>query len=127
MGRHTVRIKRKSAVLLLLTLVVATAWAQSAIDPQALVGQWTGPWVERSNESSSGRYHLKISKVEGDKVHCAGQFDAGRVILFVATLTGNQIRFVGQASTIELSLGANQLTGTVSGTRNVRFTLTKEQ
>ncbi|MGH7894112.1 MAG: hypothetical protein ACREQL_05540 [Candidatus Binatia bacterium] len=114
-------------MLLVVALAVPSAWAQGAINPQTLVGQWTGSWIERSNESSSGRYHLRISKVDGDKVHCAGQFDAGRTIPFIATLTGNEIRFVGQANIIELTLGGGQLVGTLSGTRNVRFTLTKEK
>ena len=45
---------------------------QTSVDPQSLVGDWTGTWsgrVSMRGSENSGEYVLRITKVVRDRVH----------------------------------------------------------
>jgi hypothetical protein len=38
------------------------------VDPQSLVGQWTGTWTEKSESKMNGPYYITIERVDGNRV-----------------------------------------------------------
>jgi hypothetical protein len=57
-----------AAALVVLALAPA-AWSQPPeIDPQTLIGQWSGSWVGAHAAAENGRYYLTITRIEGPKV-----------------------------------------------------------
>lgn len=49
--------------------LAATAWPQAPdVDPQALIGLWSGSWTSTHVASENGRYYLTITRVDGQKV-----------------------------------------------------------
>ena len=76
-------------------LAVPRALAQT-VDPQSLVGEWTGTWVGTSERLVQGTLNMTVTKVEGNQVH--GQFERdgwGRIpavrFNFVGTLEGDKL------------------------------------
>jgi len=99
--------------VLLLSTVVPSAWSQTPeIDPQALVGRWSGSWIGAHQSKHSGKYYLTIERVEGQKVYGRRQI-TGR-------LSGNQLTF----SKTELTIDGDAMRG--SG-QDYKITLTKEK
>jgi hypothetical protein len=95
--------------------VVATlapaAWPQTPeLDPQALIGQWSGSWTSAHIASENGRYYLTITRVEGQKVLGKGEFVGKRTTEFKVngTLSGNRLTYLRT----ELTISGNQMTGT---------------
>jgi len=109
----------------------AVLLAQSSVDPQALIGEWTGRWRQGAVGGPGGRggtqgpYKLLITKVEGDRV--SGSLDtqgfSGNV---TATLSGNQLSFGNDRVQTQLTVDGNQMRGTRSGgglpTREIQLT-----
>ncbi len=54
-------------VFAMFAFTATPAVAQTSIDPQSLVGEWSGIWGTAST-TLSGDYVLRIRKVEGEKV-----------------------------------------------------------
>ena len=100
-----------------------TTWPQTPeVDPQALIGQWSGSWILVNDVNTTGKYYLTIERVEGAKVFGQGEFSGRRTIPFKVngTLSGNRLTY-GKA---ELTIHGNQMTGTAP---DIKITLTKEK
>jgi hypothetical protein len=103
------------SVLVAFAMVVFTvtpAVAQTPVDPQYLVGEWSGKWSGIWGTGSamrSGEYVLKVTKVEGEKVF--GQVEwTNRGTLksnMAGTFDGRRLTF-GNA---ELIVEGNRMTG----------------
>ena len=90
--------------VLLLSTVVPSAWSQTPeIDPQALVGRWSGSWIGAHQSKHSGKYYLTIERVEGQKVYgrreITGRYDTEGKI--TGRLSGNQLTFSKTELTID--------------------------
>jgi hypothetical protein len=91
---------------------VGPAIAQTPVDPQSLVGEWSGKWSGiwgGGSQTRSGEYVLKITKVEGQKVY--GQVEwtskgTSRTNV-VGTFDGRRLTY-GNA---ELIVDGNRMTG----------------
>jgi hypothetical protein len=111
------------AMLLVLTIVpTPSAWSQApSLDPQSLVGEWSGSWTTAGAVQStrSGRYYLTIEKVVGDKVHGTGRVEGrgGRDFNFLGTLAGDHLKF-GEANVADLVVSGNQMRGKIQGRVN---------
>src|SRR5437667_8127745 len=94
-GRITRRGLVSVACFFILTAGSAAVWAQAAVDPQSLVGEWNGSWVDKHQGKANGQYSLTIEKVEGNQVHGRVEVRAGRTreFKFVGTLEGNRLTF----------------------------------
>ena len=100
-----------------------TTWPQTpAVDPQALIGQWSGSWIGAHYASDNGRYYLTIERVQGEKVFGKGEFVGKRTIEFKVngTLSGNRLTY----GRVELTIDGNQMTGTGP---DIKIALTKEK
>jgi hypothetical protein len=119
-------------VVVVLTLViagsVAPAVAQApAVDPQSLIGEWSGEWRWKSNQKFSGPYSLTIDKVEGTDVFGEAQMRGRNNIEFKfrGKLEGNHLTF-GKESQTDLVIDGKTMKGGRSGGQNpVDITLTK--
>jgi hypothetical protein len=124
----------RPVTLLLVTLLLALGYGSApvlaqAVDPQSLVGEWTGQWSSTSRAQVSGPYSMVISKVDGDKV-------TGRVerstqqknvsFAFVGTLEGNKLIIDRPGSKTELEISDNQMRGGAFGTYRGTITLNKK-
>ena len=117
------QLRRVALCLLVVAAVVPSVPAHAQnVDPQSLVGQWTGNWIGASNARHNGKYDLTIETVEGDKVigkrEISGSKDTEAKVN--GRLNGNQLTFGKTALTVV----GNQMTGT--GDR-INITLTKEK
>ena len=115
-------------LLLALGLVVGTiatpARSQSgALDPQSLVGQWSGEWVGGANQKANGRYYLTIEKVEGNKVSGKGQVLGRRTTEFTigGTLDGNRLSYGKTVLTVD----GDRMNGQDGGNLSAHISLTK--
>ena len=99
-----------AACALLLTVLASSASPDSlAVDPQSLIGTWSGTWSDSHYEKSNGRYYLMIERVEGDRV-----FGKRQSVQMTTTehkvrgrLSGNVLRF----GKTELRIEGNQMRG----------------
>lgn len=121
------------APLLLVTLLVvlgsgSTPVLAQVIDPQSLVGEWTGQWSSTSRAQVSGPYSMVISKVEGDKVTGRVERSAQKnaSFAFVGTLEGNKLVIDRPGSKTELEISDNQMRGGSFGTYRGTITLNKK-
>jgi hypothetical protein len=120
-------IPRQLSRVLLCVLIVAavapSAWSQApSVDPQRLIGQWSGSWVGAHNARNNGKYYLTIERVEGDKVfgkrESSGKATSeGKVN---GRLAGNTLTF-GKTT---LTVDGDSMQGTGEDTK---ITLTKEK
>ena len=69
------RIAVTLAVALMIVIVMPGQIGAQALDPQSLIGEWTGKWAQptvggtlRTKGSRDGAYKLVINKVEGEVV-----------------------------------------------------------
>ena len=99
----------------------AVVLAQSAVDPQALIGEWNGRWTIGAagggvggRGGTQGPYKLVITKVEGDRVFATldTQGFSGKI---TATLAGNTLSFGNDRLQTQLTVDGNQMRGTRSG------------
>jgi hypothetical protein len=127
------RIPRRGLVsvacFFILTVASAAVWAQAAVDPQSLVGEWTGSWVDKREGKSKGQYSLTIEKVEGNQVHGRGEVSARRTseFKFVGTLEGNRLTFGRDTKTV-FTIEGTQMRGSSEGpvaARNISINKTK--
>jgi hypothetical protein len=117
------------ACCLILTAASAAVWAQAAVDPQSLVGEWTGSWVDKREGKNNGQYSLTIEKVEGNQVHGRGELSVRRTseFKFVGTLEGNRLTF-GRDTKVVLTIEGTQMRGTSespTAARNITLNKTK--
>jgi len=104
-----------ASIVAIATLTVS-AGSQTRLDPQSLVGEWSGSWIDRQRPGANGQYHLKIDEVKGDKVY--GQvFISGRESVqfkLSGTLEGNRLTF-GSANPTVFLIEGNQMKGNAQG------------
>ena len=97
-------ICRVFACLLTLSILVPGAWSQtSTVEPQTLVGRWSGSWTNANTGKGNGKYYLTIERVEGQKVFGEGEVVAQKPPTFKVngTLSGNQLTFGRTELTVE--------------------------
>jgi len=86
-----------------LATLAAPAWSQAPLDPQSLLGEWSGSWTSKHIGSFNGRYSLTVEKVEGDKVYGQVYFTTPQRPTFqhklVGTLDRNRLTFGSQNPT----------------------------
>ena len=120
------------ASVVVLATLVASAWSQAPLDPQSLVGEWSGSWTNK-HLPVNGRYSLTIEKVEGDKVYGQVYFTTPTgsrpTVQFKigGTLDRNRLT-VGSQNPTELLIEGNQMTGSSQGAPRANpwdITLTK--
>jgi hypothetical protein len=110
-------------VVFVVAMLATTSWSQTpAVDPQSLVGQWSGSWVGAHVAKTNGRYYLTIERVEGDKVIGKGEYTGKTTTEFKVNgrLSGNVLTF----AKTELTIHDNQMSGSNSA---MKITLTKEK
>jgi hypothetical protein len=112
MTRHRLGIALLSSIIaaFVVAALAPATWAQTPdVDPQALVGQWSGTWTGKV-PSENGRYYLTIERVQDGKVFGKGEFVARKTTEFkvVGTLSGNRLTF----GRTDLTVNGNQMTGT---------------
>jgi hypothetical protein len=113
-----VHIMGRSLLLVVVAVVtlVVSAWSQTPLDPQALVGEWSGSWKNTKLQGINGQYHLTIDEVRGDKVY--GQVVISgpetRQFKLLGTLAGNQLTFSSGNPTV-LLIDGNQMRGNSQG------------
>jgi len=116
-------------VMAAFTVVPATA--QTPVDPQSLLGEWSGKWSGiwgTGSQTLSGDYVLRIRKVEGEKVFGEVEFTnrgTTRTNL-IGTFDGQRLTYGNGALTVE----GNRMTGTRPVTnfpRGIKIDLTKEK
>jgi hypothetical protein len=107
-----------AVVAVIVAILVSTGRAQPALDPQSLIGEWTGKWTSGATTGGpgprSGRegpFALTISQVQGSVVHGAFTM-AGVTTKIRATLQGNQLRFGNEQTQTELTIDGDQMRGT---------------
>jgi hypothetical protein len=92
------------------------ARSQAPLDPQSLVGEWSGAWNNKQLRGGNGQYHLRIDQVEGNKVF--GQVTIiGREkaeFKISGTLDGNRLTFSSANPTVFVIEG-NQMKGSSQG------------
>ena len=106
---------------------VAGVVAQN-VDPQSLVGQWTGTWTEKSESKMSGRYYITIEKVEGKSVFGRGEVHSrsGKTeFQFVGPLEGRLT--YARDNVVDLTIDGNRMEGTAIGKTNWRLKLNKQK
>ena len=118
------------AVLALAALAVS-AWSQAPLDPQSLVGEWSGSWTNKKLQGASGQYHLKVERVSGNKVYGRVEIIGREKAQFniVGTLDGNRLTFNPQNPT-ELLIDGKRMNGSSQGAPRANpmdITLTKTQ
>jgi len=78
--------------------------AQTSIDPQSLVGEWSGEWVWRAGGARRGPMDMTISKIENNVVYASGSYRGGaqgaRTWKTTGTLEGNTLRIGRSTYTI---------------------------
>ena len=108
--------------LLIFALLPGTAVlkAQGAdLDPQSLVGEWWGTWVDSSSRAANGKFYLTITKVEGTT--CEGKFEAtgtrGKVDVNFknGTVASNRITIANPNRQTELTVAETSMTGSSVG------------
>ena len=101
--------------------LVVSAWPQETIDPQSLVGEWTGSWTNQQfsgrGDLGKGDYILTIERVEGNQVYGRGKIRGPKgtnEFDVVGTLDGNQLRY-GKQPVTKLLIRKGEMTGTSEG------------
>jgi len=104
------------ASVVALAALAGAAWSQPPLDPQSLVGEWSGSWINKHQRGVNGQYHLRIDQVKGNKVF--GQVTiVGREkaeFKIGGTLDGNRLTF-GTQNPTELLIEGNQMKGSSQG------------
>ena len=112
--------------LLLVIAVVPSAWSQTPVDPQSLIGEWSGSWTGSHGGvggGGTGKYYLTIERVEGEKVFAKQETSSkrgGGANSITGRLSGNQLRF----GKTEFTIDGNTMQGTAP---DRKITLTKEK
>jgi hypothetical protein len=106
------------------------ASAQTPVDPQSLVGEWTGSWISAWVGGSTGAYQLTIARVEGNTVYGRFEFTTRNVRGrregdFVGTVEGNRLTW-GAEQKSELTIDGARMFGTVGLSGHIIVTITKK-
>jgi hypothetical protein len=118
--------------LFVVALGLPQSWAQMPVDPQSLVGEWSGSWTDKRHAGNNGQYSLTIERVVGDAVHGQVQFRAGGPSgplfdsRFVGTLQGNRLTF-GRDTKTEFSIEGTHMRGTSEGPHTSRIITVNKQ
>jgi hypothetical protein len=121
------QLRRMFLCLLIVAAVAPSAWSQApSVDPQSLIGQWSGSWTGThggaGRGSGSGKYYLTIERVQGEKVF--GKIEnsgrRGTVTNITGTLSGNRLTY----GKTELTIDGDNMQGTAP---DVKLSLTKEK
>ena len=114
---------------LFLATVSTAGFAQATLDPQAIVGEWNGSWVDRREAQQNGQYSLTIDRVEGNTVYGHGTLMIRRSFdfKFIGTLDGNRLTF-GTETKVTLTIDGSHMRGTSEGPTAARnITLSKHK
>jgi hypothetical protein len=105
-----------AASVVAIATLTGSAWSQTRLDPQSLVGEWSGSWINRQLQGANGQYHLTIEEVKGDKVYGQVVISGRETVQFKlsGTLDGNRLTFGSQNPTVFLIEG-NQMKGSAQG------------
>jgi len=129
---------RLTTIVAALTLSVVVATKICAIEPEDLIGKWSGEYRSSVNSSHSYTVYWTITKVSGEQI--AGVFYWGgpasyhnREISFVGQLKGNvfSAEYVSQFQgpparwTFRIDESGPKMTGTFQANRPTDVTLTK--
>jgi hypothetical protein len=117
------------AISVAAVVVPVTGVVAQNVDPQSLVGQWTGTWTEKSQAKMNGRYYITIEKVDGKRVFGRGEVHSGswkNEFQFVGTLEGNRLTYRRDNLT-DLTIDGNRMEGTSIGRTNRRLKLDKQK
>ena len=118
-------------VFAMFAFTATPAVAQTSIDPQSLVGEWSGKWSGiwgTGSATLSGNYVLRIRKVEGEKVFGEVEW-TGRGTQktnLIGTFDGRRLTY-GNA---ELIVEGNHMAGgraVQDFPRGIKIDLTKEK
>ena len=114
---------------LFLAAVSTAGFAQATLDPQAIVGEWNGSWIDKRETLQNGQYSLTIERVEGNKVYGHGTLMIRRSFdfKFIGTLDGNRLTF-GTETKVNLTIDGTNMRGTSEGPTAARnITLSKHK
>lgn len=103
---------RQSRVLFVVSVITSMAcaalvWAQTPVDPQSLVGEWSGQWASRggSSQHMSGPLSMTVTRVEGTAVSASFSSRGGtrgfQIWDSKGNLEGNILRFGNSTYTID--------------------------
>ncbi len=105
-------------VVILVASSASTGGAQPGLDPQSLIGEWTGKWTSGAvtggpgpRSGREGPFALMITQVQGNVVHGTVEV-AGVTTKIRATLQGNQLRFGNEQIQTELTIDGDHMRGT---------------
>ena len=104
-----------ASVVAAATLVVSAA-SETPLDPQSLVGEWSGSWRDTQKPGANGQYHLTVEEVKGDKVYGQVVISGRETLQFklLGTLAGNRLTFSSANPTV-LVIEGNQMRGNSQG------------
>ena len=113
-------VVRTAAMVIVLVVAVVglvlPAMAEAPVDPQSLVGEWSGEWRWKNNVKHNGPYSLIIERVAGANVFGRGEF-RGRSngeFKFTGKLEGNHLTF-GRDLHTDLVIDGTSMTGSRTG------------
>ena len=104
-----------ASVVAVATLAVS-AWSETPLDPQSLVGEWSGSWRDTHKPGANGKYYLTVDEVKGDKVYGKVVVSGRETLQFklFGTLAGNRLTFSSVNPTV-LLIDGNQMRGNSQG------------
>jgi hypothetical protein len=127
----TMRPQRMLLTLAWMALVLTTflsasvAFAQTANDPQSLLGEWQGTWRGRVGpDERSGQYHLTVERIDGNKaalkaLRVTAKVNEERSV--TGKLNGNVLTY----GSVELMIDGKVMRGRSSAGRGFDIELTK--
>jgi hypothetical protein len=120
-----------SVALMIATVMTGQIGAQ-ILDPQSLIGEWTGKWVRElpgvvqgRRASTNGAYRLVINKIEGRAVSAEIYAEGAQGVFereIRGTLEGNTLTF----GPTRLTVTGQEMRGNRTGSFPVEINLTKK-
>lgn len=107
-------VARRIVLAWLLVLGGSPVFAQTAADPETLIGEWSGLATQISprGAGSRGGYTLSIERVEGTKVYgWTSTPGGGHTTSFVGTLRGNTLTFYTGRFATNLTVAGTRMYG----------------
>jgi hypothetical protein len=103
---------------IIVVILGSSGRAQPNLDPQSLIGQWTGKWISGAvtggpgpRGGREGPFALTITRVDGNAAYGAFEM-VGVTTKIRATLQGNQLRFSNEQFQTELTIDGDRMRGT---------------
>jgi len=97
-----------------LSCLAVTPVTPQTLDPQSIIGEWGGRWVDPREMSNTGSYFMTIKKIEGSKVFTrlyivtrGSAFEGDRE----ATLSGNTLTIETKFNKAEFTIEGDQMRG----------------